>query len=193
MSPLPPAEDPFDAWRKRFFAQSGMPPEFFHEFEREFARMQGMIGKIMDDAMRHASGPRRSEPFVYGFSLRVGKDGQPHLEPFGSATRAPPGTVETTDLESLPREPLTDIVEGEKEIAVTVELPGVEKKDVNLHVAEDALTVRVEKGRLYHKRITLPDNVKPDSARATFKNGVLDVTIQRKQTRADPGHRVNID
>lgn len=153
--------------------------------------MQGMINKIMEDAMRHASGPRREEPFVYGFSMRIAKDGTPQLQPFGSAMTAAPGT----SVEGLPetREPLTDVLEGDKEVAVTVELPGVEKQDVNLHVAEDALTVRVDKGRRYHKKIDLPARVVPSSAKATFKNGVLDVTLQRKGDRGDLGHKVSIE
>lgn len=191
MTFLPPTEDPFDAWRKRFFQQSGVPPEFFAEFEREFARMSGMVNKIMEDAMKHAAGPHREQPFVYGFSMRVGKDGTPHLQPFGNAMPSflPGSTPEIAET----REPLTDVVESEKEIAVTVELPGVEKQDVNLHVAEDVLTVKVEKGRRYHKRIELPAEVVPSSAKATFKNGILDVTLQRKREHADPGHRVSIE
>lgn len=173
------------------FRESGIPPEFFAEFEREFARMQGMVGKIMEDAMKHATGPRRSDPFVYGFSMRIRKDGTPDLQPFGSAMGAVPGGE--VGIEAGSREPLTDIVEGEKEVAVTVELPGVEKQDVNLHVAEDVLTVRVEKGRRYHKQIHLPAKVVPSSAKATFKNGILDVTLKRKGERGDLGQRVSID
>ena len=189
---MPPAEDPFDAWRKRMFRESGVPPEFFAEFEREFARMQGMINRVMEDAMKHASGPHRHDPFVYGFSLRIGKDGQPNLQPFGSAMQAPSGDLGQPAITES-REPLTDVVEGEKEIAVTVELPGVEKQDVNLHVAEDFVTVRVDKGRRYQKQISLPAKVLPASAKATFKNGVLDVTLERKGGRSDLGHKVSIE
>lgn len=185
-------DDPWDAFRKRGFGPD-FPAEFFAEFEKEFARMQGMISKIMEDAMKHAESPQREQPFVYGFSMRIGKDGVPHLTPFGSSAGAIPGmpTVEPGD--DLVREPLSDVIETEDEIAVTVELPGVEKGDVSLHVAEEALTVRVEKGtRRYHKKIRLPDAVVPNSAKATFKNGILDVTLQRTK-RAEPGHDVAID
>ncbi|HUR69358.1 MAG TPA: archaeal heat shock protein Hsp20 [Candidatus Thermoplasmatota archaeon] len=192
-------EDPFDLWRKRGFG-AGIPPEFFADFEKEFARMQGMISKIMEDAMRHAESPQREQPFVYGFSMRVGKDGQPHLTPFGSSApgftgdpSAPTIDAGAAAVDDLVREPLSDVIEGEKDIAVTVELPGVEKGDLSLKVAEESLTVRVEKGaRRYHKQVRLPSKVVPQSAKATFKNGILDVTLQRA-TPADPGHSVSID
>ena len=178
-------EDPWDAWRKRHFGSDF--PAFFADFEKEFARMQGMVERIMEDAMKHASSPHREQPFVYGFSMRVGKDGMPQIQPFGSAAPFTPEAISGDEV----REPLTDVVESDKEVAVTVELPGVEKQDVNLHVAEDAITVKVEKGRKYHKRISLPAKVVPPSAKATFKNGILDVTIERKAD-ADDGHKVSI-
>lgn len=193
------SEDPWDAWRKRgfpFAPGQGIPPDFFAQFEKEFARMQGMIGKIMEDAMKHAESPQRDQPFVYGFSLRVGKDGVPNLTPFG--TSAPnamgPAAIDTTHAEEV-REPLSDVIESDKEVSVTVELPGVEKGDVSLKVGDQSITVRVDKGaRRYHKEIRLPAKVVPQSAKATLKNSILDVTLQRlPDGRTDPGHSVSIE
>lgn len=167
-------------------------PSFFAEFEREFARMQGMVDQIMQDAMKHASGPRRGDPFVYGFTMRVGPDGTPRIQPFGNAQTAPPGAAQV-ETSGLTREPLSDVLDTDTEVSITVELPGVEKQDVNLHVTEDAVTVRVDKGRKYHKRIELPAKVVPSSAKATFKNGVLDLVVRRKAEGKDPGQRVDIE
>ncbi|HET6405251.1 MAG TPA: archaeal heat shock protein Hsp20 [Candidatus Thermoplasmatota archaeon] len=194
-------EDPWDAWRKRGFPFSGpgVPPDLFAQFEKEFARMQGMIGKIMEDAMKHAESPQREQPFVYGFSMRIGKDGMPHLTPFGSAAPGFAGpnapTIEAGAAnDDLVREPLSDVIEGDQEVSVTVELPGVEKKDVSLKVAEETIAVRVDKGqRRYHKVIRLPCKVQPNTAKATFKNSILDVTIQRQNGRTDTGHTVHIE
>ena len=190
MTLMTPPEDPWDAWRKRHGSEF---PAFFAEFEKEFARMQGMVDKIMQDAMKHAASPQRGEPFVYGFSMRVGPDGVPKLQHFG-ITIGPKPVSSTPDAHALTqgREPLSDVQETEKEIAVTIELPGVEKKDVQLHVAEDAVTVKVEKGRRYAARLRLPAKVLPSTAKATFKNGILDLTLQKKEA-ADPGHRVSIE
>lgn len=150
--------------------------------------MQGMVNKMMEDAMAHAQSPQRGEPFVYGFSMRVGPDGTPNLQPFGSAAK----DVPEVGLEAGSREPMSDVMEGDKDVSITVELPGVEKGDVNLHVGEDTVTVRVEKGRRYHKRISLPATVVPPTAKATFKNGILDVTVQ-KAHGGEPDHKVSIE
>ena len=58
--------------------------------------------------------------------------------------------------------------------------------------AEDGLTVRATGERRYHKRIHIPVKVRPDSAKATFKNGILDVTLRRAEGQ-DPGHKVAIE
>lgn len=166
-------------------------PDFFAEFEKEFSRMQGMVNKIMEDAMKHASSPQRGEPFVYGFSMRVGPDGVPRLQPFGSSFGSMPGAPAVAEGEAA-REPLTDVMVGDGDIAITVELPGADKGDVSLHVAEDVVTVRVDKGKRYHKRIQLPVPVVASTAKATFKNGILDVTVQKKEG-GDPGRKVAID
>lgn len=192
-----PAEDPWDVWRKRGLGPD-FPSELFAQFEKEFSRMQGMVTKIMEDAMKHASGPQREHPFVYGFSMRIGKDGVPQLTPFGSSAPGFTGdpsapTIEAGDVsDDLVREPLSDIIESDVDVSVTVELPGVEKGDVTLKVADESITVRVEKGtRRYHKQVKLPCKVVPQSAKATFKNGILDVTLQRASP-ADTGHDVAI-
>lgn len=194
-------EDPWDAWRKRGFpfgGPGGIPPDLFAQFEKEFARMQGMISKIMEDAMKHAESPQRDQPFVYGFSMRIGKDGVPNLTPFGSSAPGFTGdpsapTIEAGQLDDLVREPLSDVIESDTDVSVTVELPGVEKGDVSLKVADQSVTVRVEKGaRRYHKQVRLPCKVVPSTAKATYKNSILDVTIQRAK-EPDTGERVQIE
>lgn len=192
-TPGDPSRDPF---RRKRGGPADFPefpdlPDFFADFEKEFERMRGMMTRIMQDAMQHAASPKRHEPFVYGFSMRVGPDGQPHIQPFGN-TMQPPGAVGAAQPDAIleGREPLTDVFEGEKEITVTAEMPGVEKGDIALHVAERAVTIRVEKGRRYAKTIDLPAKVVPSSAKATYKNGVLDVTL--KKADDSPGHKVSI-
>ncbi|MGD9981169.1 MAG: Hsp20/alpha crystallin family protein [Hyphomonadaceae bacterium] len=99
--------------------------------------------------------------------------------------------------------PTIDVIDREKEVRVTAELPGLEEKDIELHVEDNVLTVRGEKrtevddserqysersyGR-FERRISLPSEVDEDRACATFRNGVLTVTLPkteqaRKQTK----------
>ena len=93
------------------------------------------------------------------------------------------------------REPLTDIIEGNEEVSVTVEIPGVDKEDINLNVEESTLEITVDSPyRKYHKIVDLPCDVQPKTTKATYKNGVLDVVIRRKdKKKKGEGYKVNID
>lgn len=85
-----------------------------------------------------------------------------------------------------------DVVERDDEIVVHAELPGVDRDDLEVTLADDVLTIRAstakekteEKGE-YHRReivrgafsrtIRLPADVDGEHAKSTFKNGVLEV------------------
>ena len=92
------------------------------------------------------------------------------------------------------REPLTDVIEGDEDVAITVEMPGVERDDIDLNAARDNLEIKVDTPRRkYHKKIDLPCDVIPKTTKATYKNGVLDVVIKRKKKKKpDDGYKVNI-
>lgn len=104
--------------------------------------------------------------------------------------------------------PAVDIVDKEKAYAVTAELPGMEEKDLELTVVDDSLTIKGEKQEEkeekeegYHlherrfgsfeRRFRIPEGVDTDKIEASFKNGVLTVTLpkkpeaQRKQKKID--------
>jgi HSP20 family protein len=90
---------------------------------------------------------------------------------------------------------LTDIIEGDDDVAVTVEIPGVEKNDIDLNITRDILEIKVDTHqRKYHKKLELPCDVIPKTTKATYKNGILDIVIKRKEKkRPGSGYKVNID
>lgn len=197
-------DDPWDEWARRRPKRGEDDPfaAFFGpEFEQEFERMRAYMARVMQDLMKDfpqggfpgagamPRGAKPGEPFVYGFSVRMGPDGKPQFQQFGNTEQA--RNVPDVGREGA-REPLTDVLVDEKQVAVTAELPGVEKSDINLHVADDSVTIRVNAGRKYFKKVALPAEVVPKSATATFKNGILDLTLERKERDDDPGHRVDI-
>jgi HSP20 family protein len=78
------------------------------------------------------------------------------------------------------REPLTDILRGESHLSVIMELPGVEGDDIELNTSDTKVTLHVESGnRIYDKEVELGCRVDPSSVEATFKNGILEVRIDR--------------
>lgn len=174
-------------WRKNFF------DDIFGDFDREFERMRDHMDKMFERSLRqHRDENDRLKPFVYGFSVKVGPDGIPQIQEFGNTKKilTNPENIE----EGFGREPLTDIIEDEKNISITAEMPGVEKEDINVDIQERKLSIKVDTAsRKYHKEIELPDDTKPGSIAATYKNGVLDITVDRIKPKESKSRKINIE
>src|SRR5689334_8672822 len=95
-----------------------------------------------------------------------------------------------------PAGPRAEVAETEDRVEVSVELPGMDDKDVELSVTDDVLTIKGEKKveradsrrgcilseRAYgsfHRSIPLPPGVDTDEASAEFRKGVLTVTLPK--------------
>jgi HSP20 family protein len=98
------------------------------------------------------------------------------------------------------RRPFVDVVETDKEVIATAEMPGLEKSDININLTEDILEIsadtkqeeeKKEKGYIYKERrsgsyyraISLPSSVDPDNTKATYNNGVLQVTMPKTEVK----------
>ncbi len=146
------------------------------------------MDRMMEEMMRKAfEMPKTSEgpsPFVYGFSMSLGPDGKPVIRQFGNVEPSSRGPLLKEE-----REPLVDVMEGDGEVVVVTELPGVEKDEIRLEATDRSLKIIVDAvKRRYFKEMELPHLVDPKTAKATYKNGVLEVrfskTEEKKPTRA---------
>ncbi|HIG99781.1 MAG TPA: Hsp20/alpha crystallin family protein [Thermoplasmata archaeon] len=150
------------------------------------------IKKMAEEMMKMFTNAQPGKPIVHGYKIEFGPDGKPQIADFGNrSVRSPEGVPSISD----EIEPLTDIIEGENDVAITVEIPGVEKEDINLVATEDILEIKVDSPkRKYHKRIDLPCNVKTKSTKATYKNGILDIVLDKKEKKKDnSGYKVSIE
>jgi HSP20 family protein len=94
--------------------------------------------------------------------------------------------------------PEVDIQETGKEVVVSASLPGMEKKDITVDVTDESVTLRGERrmeegqaGRGYfsieqaygsfYRSVRLPTAVKSDEATATYKDGVLRVSLPKQK------------
>ena len=153
---------------------------FFDEFEREFEQMNELMNHIMTS--------RGKEPQVYGFSVQVGPSGIPHVERFGNVL--PVGKDQDI------REPFASSLVNEKdnEFKITAEMPGIEKKDIEVNATETEVVIKAEgSGRKYYKSIAAPSPVDPDSAKAKYNNGVLEVTLRLKESNKPKGKKIDIE
>jgi len=101
-----------------------------------------------------------------------------------------------------------DIKENEKEFIIEAELPGIMKEEVNLQIDDDRLTISVQKNeqtdvekdnyirkeRSYSTmtRSFAFSNVETDNVNAKFENGLLYITLPKKQQKAIKGKQIEI-
>jgi len=95
--------------------------------------------------------------------------------------------------------PRVDILDHDNDIEVQAALPGVKKEDLEVSVTNQTITIRSctkeekkteEKGKYFRREISrgefqrtlsLPDNVDGDKAKASFKDGILKVTVPKTE------------
>ncbi len=117
---------------------------------------------------------------VYGFSVKtaLGNQGERELkiEPFGNIHRQSSGDAVVDEL----REPLVDVHEEEDHVLVLAEIPGVSRKDVELELCEDRLTIRAQRGdKRYRKEVALPESFPREKMRWECTNGILKIRLER--------------
>jgi len=171
------------------------PWDIFDELFEEFERIEAEMEEMFRRSLREMPGWREFEegvkvygPYVYGFSISIGPDGKPVIREFGNVrpTRFGPRFVEE-------REPLVDVMEEDDEVVVVAELPGVEKEDIDLSCTERELVISVDtEKRKYYKRLELPTEVDPKSAKASYKNGVLEVRLKKARPERK-GEKIKIE
>ena len=104
--------------------------------------------------------------------------------------------------------PSVDLIERDDEIVIKAELPGVDKKDLDISVTKDTVSIKgttsheekEEKGDYYRseitrseyaRRLSLPAEIDDEKVKATFKNGILELNLpklkqaERKSVKID--------
>jgi HSP20 family protein len=99
---------------------------------------------------------------------------------------------------ALGKMPKMDVIDREKEIYVKAELPGIDKKDLDISLTNNQLVIKArtcheekeEKGDYLKQEISksevyrsvlLPADIDADKVKTSFKNGVLELTIPKQE------------
>lgn len=106
--------------------------------------------------------------------------------------------------------PNLDIKETNNAFEISVEIPGVEEKDIELSLDGDTLTIKGEKHQEkkeekdnYHRveraygsfqrLLSLPENANGDEIKANFKNGLLLITLPKSEPAKPSGRKIEIE
>jgi len=121
------------------------------------------------------------------------------LARYNKSSASNPGTSMTSELSFADWAPSVDIEEEEDKYLIKADLPGVDKKDIDVKLENGVLSIRGEKqteketgkGSKRHRTerfhgtfarsFTLPDAVKADKVDASYKDGVLSLTIPKAE------------
>jgi HSP20 family protein len=149
--------------------------EYFEDFERE---IQEVVRKSIDSA-------KFGKPFVAGFSFNLGPEGKPSIQIFGDNPVRHDGT----------RSPINEQILDSKNglLRLVLEMPGVEKQDISVDATEESAVVTAQKGeKRYRAELSLKAPVKPDSGKAEYKNGILEISFSLKDKDNKGFKRVNV-
>jgi HSP20 family protein len=117
--------------------------------------------------------------------------------------------LEPVDLFDSAWLPTVDVEEDEKSIHVRAEIPGIDENDLNVTLEDNVLTIsgekkeeRKEENKRYvlaerrfgsfKRSIALPAEVKSDSVKASFKNGVLTIDFEKKEVSQPKRITINV-
>ncbi|MDN4982177.1 Hsp20/alpha crystallin family protein [Bradyrhizobium sp. WYCCWR 13022] len=105
--------------------------------------------------------------------------------------------------------PAVDVVESANAYEITAELPGLDEKNIDIKLANGGLTIKAEKREeseekkkdyyvserrygTFERYFTLPDGVNADKIEATFRNGVLKVTLPKTEDAQKSAKTINV-
>ncbi len=146
---------------------------FFDDFERS---LENVIRSSVNTGQKVFS-----KPVVAGMAMGVGPEGKPTIHFFGDNLVGPNGF----------RAPIYEQVLDEKEgnLRLLVEIPGVEKEDVEISALPEKVSLGAEKGdRKYKIDVPLEREIDPDSGTASLKNGLLEVIFKTRE-KTNKGYR----
>ena len=137
------------------------------------------------------------------------------FEDFGELWRSPirhallaPEALWSRDL-TWAATPAVDIAEKDKAYEITAELPGMDEKNIDVKVANGMLTIRGEKKEekqekkkdyylserrygSFERRFQIPEGVESDKIEASFKKGILTVTLPKNAAAQAPEKKIAI-
>jgi HSP20 family protein len=108
------------------------------------------------------------------------------------------------------KKPSSDITETDKEVILEVDLPGVDKKDIKINISKDNVEIKAEKKdkkskedkkglyRLersyigYHRKYSLPSEIDFDNSDAEYIDGVLKITMPKKEIKSEDKKRLTV-
>jgi HSP20 family protein len=136
------------------------------------------------------AGDPRVRTWTYGYSMTVGPDGKPVVREWGTGLPGQETPLGIPQTEPQTAEPITqvDLDAANMKARVIVEMPGVTRESIKVKATEAAVRVAASYcGKDYDVEVPLNAKVDPNSAKATYNNGVLDLSLDLVEAPREDG------
>ncbi|MFX1296195.1 MAG: Hsp20 family protein [Promethearchaeota archaeon] len=143
----------------------------------EMPDLEKIIKQIMKQFNLPIDKESSDDPIVWGFSMSMGPDKKPRIKPFGSLN----SKIKNNKISPKHREQLFDIIDGDKEITIIIEIIGVKESDIFLKPTKKSLKISIDTSeQKYFNEIALPNEVTSEITSAQYQNGILEVKLKKK-------------
>jgi HSP20 family protein len=130
-----------------------------------------------------------AKTWYYGYQINIGSDGKPLVKELGNVK--PTGGSQQLSI----REPLVDISIDENGgmVKVIAEMPGADKSGIKINATEEHVTITTnDSGTPYNAEIPLDVQVDPNTADASYTNGILQVIFKKKGPEPPKGVNIRV-
>jgi HSP20 family protein len=170
------ARNPFDLFNDdQFFGMN-----FFNEIMKRMMEM---------DEGNQKMGAKSFGPYIWGYNMTVGPDGKPRIKRFGNV-KTPMNRIQQKKND----ENLIDVFNEKDQVKIIVELPGVKKENIKVRATESKVFINAKGDQEDHNaEKELSVEIKPKTASTKYKNGILEITFERKEPSNEEVFEIDIE
>ena len=158
------------------------------DINKLFERMLRNMGLTPDDP--------KVQSWSYGYSMTTGPDGKPIIREWGTGLPDSSNPLKPQPYIPETPEPLSqvDIDTENKQVRVIVEMPGFTKESIKITGTQNKLQLSANyETRKIDTEIPINARVDPKSAKATYKNGVLDIKLKLLEAPKPDGVDIQVN
>ncbi len=146
------------------------------EFKIDMNEIEKLMNQMIMEMPPGSFFGENGKPIRMGFLIKMNSKGESSINQFGNIK------VEKGKLTvQKKQEPLVDVNYLDKKIIITAEMPGIEENEVKVSAFENRVLIdSTNRARPYFKKLMLRGEVKPNSFKHSFNNGILEIVLDKK-------------
>lgn len=150
------------------------------EMMAKFMPILEKLDPILEDFTKQyieSTGQKIDRPVSFGFSIKIEPTGETKIEELGAKSENVP--------ENKKSEPLIDIIESAESVTIVAEIRQIELKDINVEIENKKVFYISAKSKEnpFLKKIELNSAIVPESGKAKFNNGILEMQFEKEKTQ----------